>query len=73
MAKMEKPLTAEQLGEAKARRLTAAHLQVIEDSPPTAEQTAMFEMFEHEAWPHEQRLAYIKERAKAAAMVHAAE
>lgn len=57
----------------RQRRLVAAHLQAIEDSPPTAEQTAMFEMFEREGWSHERRLAYIKARAEAAATVHAAE
>lgn len=71
--KKTKTLTEKEVAEAKARRLVAGHLQTIEDSPPTAEQVAMFEMFEREGWPHERRLAYIRERAQAAAMVHAAE
>jgi hypothetical protein len=33
----------------------------------------MFEMFEREGWSHERRRAYIKARAEAAAVVHAAE
>jgi hypothetical protein len=73
MRKAENTLSEKELADVKARRLVAAHLQTIEDSPPTAEQSAMFEMFERERWPHEQRLAYIRERAEAAAMVHAAE
>lgn len=73
MAKSEETLSDGELAQAKARRLTAAHLQAIEGAPPSAEQTAMFEMFEREAWPHERRVAYIKARAKTAAVVHAAE
>lgn len=73
MRKSGKSLTETALAEAKARRLVAAHLQAIEDSPPAPEQVAMFEMFEREAWPHEKRLAYIRQRAEAAAMIHAAE
>ena len=33
----------------------------------------MFEMFEREAWPHERRLSYMLERAKAGSTVSAAE
>lgn len=73
MSMTEKTLTENQVAETKARRLVAEHLQAIEDSPPSREQVAMFEMFEREAWPHERRLAHIRERAQAAAMVHAAE
>jgi len=49
------------------------HLQHIEGSPATPEQTAMFETFEREGWPNARRIAYIRERAKAAAMIPAAE
>lgn len=49
------------------------HLQAIEGSPATPEQVAMFEMFEREGWSHERRLAYLKERARSASVVHAAE
>ena len=44
---------------ARKRRLTAMHLQEIEGNPLSADQVAMFEMFEREAWSHEQRRAYI--------------
>lgn len=70
---MPKTLSETELAGAKSRRLVAAHLQAIEDSPPSSEQSAMFEMFEREGWSHERRRAYIKERAEAAAVVHAAE
>lgn len=49
------------------------HLQHIEGSPATPEQKAMFETFEREGWSNERRIAYIRERAKAAAMIPAAE
>lgn len=51
----------------------AAHLQAIEDNPPSAEQTATFEMFEREGWSRARRGAYIQARAEAAAKVRAAE
>lgn len=55
------------------RRLVAMHLQSIEDNPLDAEQVAMFEMFEREAWSHEQRLNYIRARAFALRAASAAE
>ena len=57
----------------KDRVQLAVHLQEIEGNPLDSSQIAMFEMFEREGWPHEKRLAYIKERAKAAARVPVAE
>lgn len=66
-------LFEEDVAEARKRRLAAAHLQEIEDSGPTPEQTAMFEMFEREGWPHERRLSYIRERARSVAAMPAAE
>ena len=66
MDKMQETLSGQDLTSARRRRLVAAHLQAIEDSPPTAGQTAMFEMFEHEGWSHEKRRAHIKARAEAA-------
>jgi hypothetical protein len=45
---------------AKERRLVAMHLQVIEGNPLSAEDIAMFEMFEREAWTHEQCRAYLR-------------
>lgn len=73
MTKADTPLTDRELADAKRRRLVAAHLQALEGSPMTAEQTAMFEMFERERWSHERRLAHIRERAANAALIHAAE
>ena len=49
------------------RRLDAAHLLAIEGNPVTAEDMAMFEMFDRENWPHERRLAFIIEQARALA------
>ena len=37
----------------------AAHLQTIEGNPLTAEEIAMFEMFEREGWSPERRRAHI--------------
>ena len=37
----------------------AAHLQAIEGNPLTAEEIAMFEMFEREGWPPERCRAHI--------------
>ena len=37
----------------------AAHLHEIEGSPLTPDELAMFEMFEREGWPPEDRRAYI--------------
>jgi hypothetical protein len=69
----DEKLTDAEVAEARERRLIAAHLQDIESSPPTAEDTAMFEMFERERWSHDRRLAYIRRQAEEAAMIHAAE
>jgi hypothetical protein len=44
---------------ARKRRLAAMRLQEIEGNPLSAEDVAMFEMFEREAWTHEQCRAYI--------------
>jgi len=71
MNRKHENLTPEQVAEAKARRLTAMHLQDMEDNPLDAEQIEMFEMFEREGWSHERRLAYIRERAGQIAFVPA--
>jgi hypothetical protein len=42
-----------------ARRLEMQHLQAIEGNPLTAEESAMFDMFEREGWSHERRRAHI--------------
>ena len=66
-------LTPDEVAEARERRLVAMHLQEIEDNPLDAEQVAMFEMFEREAWSHERCRAYILERVALKRTVHAAE
>ena len=68
-----KILSEEDVTDARSRRLTAMHLQAIENNPLNAKQVAMFEMFEREGWSHERRLDYIRERAKDASEVPAAE
>ena len=47
---------------ANGRLAEAAHLQAIEGNPLTAEEIAMFEMFEREGWPPERRRAHILRR-----------
>jgi len=44
---------------ARERRLEMQHLQAIEGNPLTADEVAMFEMFEREGWSHERRRAHI--------------
>lgn len=46
-------------GAARERRLEMQHLQAIEGNPLTADESAMFDMFEREAWSHERRRAHI--------------
>ncbi len=48
---------------ARNRRLVAMRLQEIEGNPLSADDVAMFEMFEREAWSHERRRAYILAQA----------
>lgn len=45
------------------RLAEARLLQEIEGNPLSADQLAMFHMFEREAWTHEQRRAYILAKA----------
>jgi hypothetical protein len=49
------------------RLAEALRLQEIEGNPLSADQLAMFQMFEREAWTHEQRRAYIEAKAVALA------
>lgn len=60
-------LSASELARAKQRREVAMHLQTIEGNPLTADQIAMFEMFEREAWTHEQCRAYLRAQNRALA------
>jgi hypothetical protein len=59
-------LSPSEVDAARAHRLAAMRLQEIEGNPLSADQVAMFEMFEREAWSHERRRAYIL--AKVAAL-----
>lgn len=67
MPNKSKRLTEAEVAEARQRRFEAMNLQAIEGNPLDAEDIAMFEMFEREAWPHERCIAYIVECAKATA------
>jgi hypothetical protein len=61
----ERPqLTAEEVAIRKVRRLEAMNLQAIEGNPLDAEDIAMFEMFEREAWPDEKCREYILARVE---------
>ncbi len=57
-------LSPNEVAETRERRLVAMHLQEIEGNPLDAEQVAMFEMFEREAWSHERCRAYILDAAR---------
>lgn len=63
---LDKPkrLSKAEVAEARQRRREAMNLQAIEGNPLDAEDIAMFEMFEREAWSHERCIAYILEHAK---------
>jgi hypothetical protein len=43
----------------KERRLVMQPLLAIEGNPLTAEEIAMFEMFERECWSHKRRREYV--------------
>jgi hypothetical protein len=60
-------LSPSDVAAARHRRLAATRLQEIERNPLSTGQVAMFEMFEREAWTHEQRRAYILAAAGALA------
>jgi hypothetical protein len=57
----------------RERRLEMQHLQAIEGNPLTAEEIAMFEMFEREGWSHDRREAHILALVKRVASHEAAE
>ena len=58
---------------ANGRVAEAAHLQAIEGNPLSADEIAMFEMFEREGWSPEQRRAHIARRIGNRGRVAAAE
>jgi hypothetical protein len=66
-------LPEEEVAAARERRLIGQKLQELEGNPLSAEDIAMFEMFERERWPHERRRAFILEQARAKAAIDAAE
>jgi hypothetical protein len=59
------PLASDMLM-ARKRRLAAMRLQEVEGNPLDTDHVAMFEMFEREAWTHDQRRAYIMSQARLA-------
>jgi hypothetical protein len=59
----DEPLNADEVMIAKQRRREAMTLQAVEDNPLSAEEVAMFAMFERERWSHARRRAYILDRA----------
>ncbi len=52
-------LSPEEVELVRKRRLDAMRLQEIEGNPLTAEEIAMFEMFERQGWCHDRRRSYI--------------
>lgn len=54
-----KRFSPDEVMQSQARRAVAMRLQEIEGNPLSAEDIAMFEMFEREEWTHERRIAYI--------------
>jgi hypothetical protein len=57
---MNDRLSDEELAKVRKRRLDMQKLQEIEGNPLTADEIAMFEMFDRERWSHERRRAYIQ-------------
>jgi hypothetical protein len=53
-------LSASEVARATERREVSMHLHAIEGNPLIPNEIAMFEMFEREAWTHEQRRAYLR-------------
>lgn len=49
------------------------HLQAMEGNPLTADEIAMFEMFEREGWSHDRRRAHILAMFQRVASPEAAE
>ena len=56
-------LTPQEVAVARSRRLVAMNLQEIEGNPLSADDVAMFEMFERERWSHDRCRAYILAQA----------
>ncbi len=58
-------LSLKEVADARARRLEMQHMQEIEGNPLSADDIAMFEMFERERWSHERCMEYLLSSAKA--------
>jgi hypothetical protein len=63
-------LTPEEVAVVRQRRIEAMHLQIIEGNPLTAEDVAMFEMFDREGWSHQRRLEYLQKLGRELARTH---
>jgi hypothetical protein len=70
---MNDQLSDEELAKVRERRRLSLKLQEIEGNPLTAEEVAMFEMFDRERWSHERRHAYIQALFRSKAGLDAAE
>ena len=73
MSKMQHDSASRDVAAANDRLAEAAHLQAIEGNPLSAEEIAMFEMFEREGWSPERRRAHIARRIEDRGRVAAAE
>ena len=73
MSRMQLDFSSAATVPANGRLAEAAHLQAIEGNPLTAEEIAMFEMFEREGWSPERRRAHIVRRLGDRGRVAAAE
>jgi len=63
----QRRLSPSEVEASRTRRLEAMRLQEIEGNPLSCEDVAMFEMFEREAWSHEQCRGYLLARTAALA------
>ncbi len=73
MSNMQHGSASREVVAASDRLAEAAHLQAIEGNPLTAEEIAMFEMFEREGWSPERRRAHILRRIEDRGRVAATE
>ncbi|MYE58581.1 MAG: hypothetical protein F4X35_03195 [Alphaproteobacteria bacterium] len=73
MTGMQRDSSSTAVGTADRLLAEATHLQAIEGNPLTAEEIAMFEMFEREGWPPERRRAHILRRIEDRGRTAAAE
>ena len=73
MSRMQHDSSTVAVGTANQLLAEAAHLQAIEGNPLTAEEIAMFEMFERERWSPERRRIHILRRIEDRGRVASAE